>query len=615
MGIVAAGAALIIVSAEARAQKRPPQEFTRQELLIANFQIDSGADLRIARRIADALRSRTDKLSNGKEVNIISGGDLRLELTKASFPSDSALSRPELRLVGSKFRTDEFVVGTVERAPGGVRLRSQLVLVRDERFIQPLPVVSGNEPDKIADQVAKSLVSLRAAIPYERRCENHLRDGRASEAAREARAGIALVPRGTLARICLVLALRSVGTPAATLLEEARAILALHSESAYALEAAAIALDSLRRRDEAGNMWVRFLATDSNNVSVIQRVVWSLAFGGNSAKAEPIIIQASENHPENLELLRQRWFILAEIKRWPGAIEAGELVLARDTTIVHDSTFFLKLATAYRANAQPFKSIETIARGVALFPKDARLYALYTQFLRAEADTVIPRGLALFPRSAELLALNAQLLRSRGKVAESLEASRMAVSIDPGLKQGELLIAQAEMELGRPDSALAALRRALARGDDSTLVAQFALSKGNALSRAANGTKSRDDFQLAMRFLAFADSVRPSVQAKFLRGAAAFSVAQSALTDAPTAADKARSCELARLGAESLPVALAGIEAGQEVAPEAAKQYLDYLGKLQPYADKQLEVYCIPAHFVLRTLPALRTANGLRSEY
>jgi tetratricopeptide (TPR) repeat protein len=589
-----AGLLLLGTAREASAQKKPPPEFTRQEVLVANFRLDSGADLRIARRVADAVRSRLDDLSDGKETNIISGGDIRFELTRSSYSPDSALPRPDLRILAGNLRADELIVGTVERAPEGVRLRSQLVLVRDERFIQPLPVVSGVDADKIADQIARSIVGLRAQIVFERRCENHLREGRATEAIRAARQGVAAVPRGTLARICLVMALRHAGVPAATLLEEARAVLALHSESAHALEGAAIALDSLRRRDEAASMWLRLVATDSNNVKLIERVVWALAFGGNAAKSEPLLLRVAKSHPDNLDLLRQRWHVFSEIKRWPLAIDAGELLLARDSLVLRDPTFYQKLATAYRANRQPFKAVEIASRGVDRFPEDARLYALYTQFVRAESDTVIPRGLALFPRSAELLALNAQLLRARGKVAESLEASRMAVSIDSTLKQADMMIAQAEIDLGRPDSALISLRRALARGEDSAVVAQFALSKGNALSRTATGTKSRDDFQLAMRFLAYADSIRPSVQARFLFGAAAFSVAQSALTDAPATADKLQGCGLARLGAEMLPVAVSSIEAGQEVAPEAARQYLEYLGKLRPYADKQIEVFCVP---------------------
>ena len=587
---------LLVGSArEACAQRRPPQEFTRQELLIANFQLDSGADLRSGRKLADAIRSRMDKASNDRELNVIPGSAIRYELTRASFAPDSALGRGDLRVLGSSLRADEFLVGTVERAPGGMRVRSDLVLVRDERFIQPIPAVVGSEPDRIADEVVKSLVALRAQIPHERRCENHLREGRASEAIRAARLGVAAVPRGTLVRTCLVMALRAAGVSASTILEEARAILALHPRSAHALEAAATALDSLRRRDEAADMWLRLVATDSLNVSLIERVGWSLAFGGNAAKAEPLMLRAAEAFPENLQLLRQRWIVFTEIKRWPRAIEAAELLLRQDPTVVADSGFFVKLATAYRANGQPYKSIETASRGVALFPGDSRLYALYAQFVRAEADTVIPRGLALFPRSADLLALNAQLLRSRGKVAESLEASKMAVALDSTLIQGEMMIAQAEMELGRPDSALASLHRALARGEDTVIVAQFALSKGNAISRAAQGTKSRDDFRLAMRFLAFADSLRPSVQARFLMGAAALSVTQSALAEAPAVKDRDQRCGLTRLGAEMLPVAVSGLEAGQEVSPDAAKQYLEYLGKLQPYVDKQLEVFCVAA--------------------
>ena len=242
--------------------------------------------------------------------------------------------------------------------------------------------------------------------------------------------------------------------------------------------------------------------------------------------------------------------------------------------------------------SKPFKAIETLAHGVATFPKDVRLYSLYTQYLRADADTVIPRGLALFPQSAELAAINAKDLRAKGKLAESLDATKRAVELDSTMAQGRLTVAQLEIELGRPDSALVALHRAVSGGEDSALVAQFALSKGNAFYRAANGTKMSADFGLALRFLMFADSVRSTQQSKFLIGATAFGIAQSALTEATKLKDKVESCRLAKLGAEMMPVARSGLKAGEEMFAEAAKQSLEYLDQLDPYVEQELTAYC-----------------------
>ncbi|AHG92449.1 hypothetical protein J421_4914 (plasmid) [Gemmatirosa kalamazoonensis] len=69
-------------------------------------------------------------------------------------------------------------------------------------------------------------------------------------------------------------------------------------------------------------------------------------------------------------------------------------------------------------------------------------------------------------------------------------------------------------------------------------------------------------------------------------------MSKAALTEAPKLTDKPASCTLARLGGETLAAARAGLEAGQMVAPEVAKQYLDYVGQLAPFAEKQLTVYC-----------------------
>jgi hypothetical protein len=136
------------------------------------------------------------------------------------------------------------------------------------------------------------------------------------------------------------------------------------------------------------------------------------------------------------------------------------------------------------------------------------------------------------------------------------------------------------------------LHRAIAGGEDSALVAGFALSKGNTLYRAANGTRTSNDYTLALRYVAFADSVRPSTQSRFLVGAAALGLAQSAIAEAPKVTDKAESCRLAKLGGEMVPVARAGLQAGQEMMPEVAKTSLDFLETLDPYVTQQIAAFC-----------------------
>jgi tetratricopeptide (TPR) repeat protein len=464
--------------------------------------------------------------------------------------------------------------------------------MRDRRMAEPLPAATGQDVGLAADQFGRALAAARNELIPQRRCENALRDMQPERALQFAREAVAAYPAGVLAHLCLTWALRATGAPSAEVLTAAREVLAGDSLNPHGLENAAIALDSLRRRDESATYWLRLAATDTADLELTQRVVLAMVFGGSARRAEPLVVRAADAHPDSIGLRRLAWRVTYENRHWPAAIKQGEALMAADSATTKDSVFTLRLASAYRANGETYKAISLAARGVVAFPGDVKLYTLYTQFVKSEADSVVPRGIALFPRSAELLAMQAKDLRARGQLAEALAASRQALAVDSTLDRGELMIAQGEIELGRPDSALVALRRALVRGEDTALIAQFALGRGNALLKAANGTKTRDDFQLAMRFLALADTLRRTPQSAFLLGVAAYSITQSALSDAPKMTEKTQSCELSHLGAETLPVARAGLEAGQEVSPEAAKQFLDYLGQMEPYVQRQIDAFC-----------------------
>jgi len=585
---------LTIAASDAAAQRprRPASEFTRQGLLIVNFAPSPGTRMRDGRDAGNALRSRIGKIVDHHAVEIIDGNEIEYQMQRAGYDPDTVFSLATVHGIGRYLRADEYVLGWVSRSPHGVRLDADLRLMRDDRLRQPLPTVVAPTVDSAARVLAAELSAARGQLVPERRCENALRDGHPDEAAADARAAIAAYANAAIGRTCLLWAMRQRGAPSEQVLTVAREALAIDSANPHALEAAAVALDSLRRPDEAASLWLRLADTAPADADLALRVSYALFDGGNAKRAEPFVARVSGEHPEDMRLLQQLWRVAYENQSWPRAIQAAETLAARDSVVRGDSTFYLRLARAYGASAQPYRAIETLAHGVAVFPGDSRLYAAYAQAIRTESDTVVGRGLSLFPRSADLLAIQARDLRARGKLAESLDATERAVALDSSLAQGDLVIADLQFQVGHLDSALIALHNGLGRGEDSTLVGQFALQKGNALYRTASGVKTSGAFDLALQYLAFADSIRRSTESHFLLGAAALGVAQASLAEAVATSDKHESCRLARHGAEVLPMARDGLRAGEDAYGDAAKQSLQYLDQLDPYIGQQLTVLC-----------------------
>ena len=215
--------------------KEPPkdgQEFTKQGLLIVNFTPRPGADMKLARKAADAVRSRVGKLVNKREVDVLDGDDIAWRMERAGYNPDTSLDVRDIRAVGKYMRADEFIVASISNGPSGPRIQGELVLFRDERLRQPLPEVSAPKLDSAAGLFARSIAAARSQLIYERRCENALRDGSASRAVSAARQGIATFEQGAIARTCLVWALRQNKTSVETILTEANAVLAIDSMNA-----------------------------------------------------------------------------------------------------------------------------------------------------------------------------------------------------------------------------------------------------------------------------------------------------------------------------------------------------------------------------------------------
>lgn len=631
--------ALLAPTAVHAQRSRSAPEFTRQGVLVSPFAVSHGTDAELARRVGESLRSRLEDLLPRRETEVVRNDSVRAKLERAGFPVDSLTSLGTLRQLSRSLRADEIVVGTVARGTDGFTLTAELVLSRDARMKQPLPPATAPGLDDATRALARTIAAARGQLVYQRRCENFLREQRPSEAARVAREGVAAHPGGALVRTCLTQALRYGGAPAAQLLEAANGVLALDPTSAHALEAAGMALDSLHRRAEAADAWKRLFATDTSNLELGERVPWAMYENGNAESAEPVVLKLTGSYPDLIRIFQLQWFVANANRHWKLAISTGESLMVMDPAAARDSNFVARLATVYELDGQRYQAVATAARGVAAIPDAAQLYGLYTRLVRLEADSVLPRGLALFPGSAELLAMNATELREQGKLVEALAATRRAVAVDPMLPEGELSIAQAEFDLGRPDSALATLRRARDRASgvapsaslprataptlqdgvawvpstlrgadgaveppfrdsawapataaaqdrDSVLatLARFALAKGNTLLRAADATGHDDAFELALGYLALADSLNHTPQSSFLAGTAALGAANSLVTRA--AADRASGgggCGALASSVPLLELARRMLEAGREISPEAVGQYEAYLDRLDAF--------------------------------
>ena len=560
-------------------------QFVTQILMVSTFH---GPDRDAAHEAGDIVRNRVADAFHNKGLRVISAGSVANWLEKSGYNEDMGLLPAEREAVARHFRTDEVVVGTVAPADSGYRVNAQIILTRDPRMVQPFTAVARSVREA-AEAIARNVIEARSQMVPLRRCENAVRAGNFDQAAAVASRAIAEYPPATLARACLLSALGNMpGDRGDSVVSVARALLARWPASPIALEYLATTLDAERDFAGAGDAWVRLLATDSLNESLIRRVVDALSREGNAAQAEPLIARGVKAHPDNLELLKLEWLVHLATANWKAAVTTGEQLEARDDASRVDPDFYRRLASAYRADSQPVRALATAAGAVTKFPDDAPLYSLYLQLLRQESEAALPRGLARFPDDPDLHVIASQALKDQGSVAQAAAEIRVALAANPRLPHGWLQLADDEMALQHPDSVLAALNSALANGESAGSVAQFALARGNTLYARANGTKQRSDFENARRLLQLANRLVPTPEAAFLLGASALSVSQAAATEAPAA----KSCDLVRLADSTLTEAERNLATGRSVAPDAAQQFLDYASTLRPYVANQLKALC-----------------------
>lgn len=555
-GLLAGFAASGSLTALAAQSRNAPE--TGPRIMVGTLR---SADKKLGTDAAEAIRARLAKDVPVKQLWVVPRADVNNALEGSGFSTTEALSPNDARELARVLRADFYVEGNAVKTGANVRLGTRLVLTRDNSLVQPLgPVESGNA-NGAAAAVSKEVQAALRQLDAERKCVELFRQQKFSEAAAAARAGVAAYPRATIARACIANAYNAMYNakqmPVDSVIAISREILAVDPQNRTALGLIAPAYQAKGDTAASIDAYTTLVSTDPGNTRIVEPVVSAIAASGQAARAVPIINQAVTENPGDPRLLDLQFRLLRAAKDWKGAIRAGEEMVKTDTALA-DTAYFLRLSDAYASDSQPQKAAEAIARGVAKFPNntDLRLY-------------------------------HVQLLRTGGQNQQAERELRQLLATNPKAPGGYVQLAQIQKDLNQNDSALVSLRRARTNGDSASLVGQAALLIGNNIYRATNtGSKKVEDYQLAARFLSYADSnltvPLQKAQAQFLAGVAQLSIGQQQLA----IARDTKSCSAVQVARDAFTDAQINLPKGGSFNPDATKQALGALQQLAPYADQ-----------------------------
>jgi tetratricopeptide (TPR) repeat protein len=536
----------------ASAQRRPPEPTPR--VMVATF---ASTDKDLGVQAGDAIRARLTRDADARRLIVIPKADINNTLAASGYSTTESLAPNDARALAMLLRADEYIEGTVTRTPTGVRIEPRLVLSRDQTLQQPLPVAEGGNVGQAAAAISRSYQQAREQLPNEKNCYTLFREGKHQEAVLMARSAVNKYANGTIAMVCLANAYQSLNLHD-SVLAVAERITAIDPRNIPALRFQAEIYQTRNNTPKALEALTRLMAADPSNERLREQVIASLVTSGQAKMAVPVAEEALRANPGDPKTLNMAWRVYLAASEFDKAIATGEQMIRADTAAA-DSAYFIRTAAAAASSANP-----------------------------AQATAIVAQGIAKFPTNSTLLLTQANVLNKAGQNAQALVSVNRALAANPQIEGGYAQKALILGALNMPDSVLTTLRTAAAAGANKTMLAQVALKTGSDAYKAGNASKNRADLQRAVQFLLLSDQLEASADAKFLAGASAFLIGQSAVNEA----QDTKSCELARLAKTSFDTAQENVPAGLQSYADAAKQLLTAIPQFTPAVDDQIRRFC-----------------------
>ena len=565
------GLALVFSVSVAGAQS-PPRQHDADALKLLVVPAFNG-DKSVACKAAMEVRDKIEDDLDGRHLWVVSRSNIEETLKASGFPVCDPITPSDAKQLSSQLRADAYVDGTISKvaalpAPAtgsGVRLDAKLVLARGAEFSQPLPPAEGRDPGAVAKQVSKSLEAALKQLPGEDKCYKAAGQQQYPAALAAAQQAITAYPQSTLARLCIANVYAAEKLPPDSIISATKPILALDPKNRRSLELVAQAYYDKKDFDDAVKAWTELIAGDPSNSDLIEGIITKIVQSGHAEAALPIMKQVVEANQGDPKLLELYYRLLIVTRHFSEAEPIGEEVIKEDTAFA-DTSFWQRQTLAYAgdtntADPQHLKAIDAAQR-----------------------------GLKKFPTSETLMLLEAQGMNNAGQVAQAKAVLLQILQKAPTNANAAQILMNIYVQAGNADSSLWAMHQAVAATVPKTTVAPVALSQGNKYYRIGNQGKNRDTLDIAIKFLAYSDSLVPDTRPKFLWGASAFVAGYAVAQEA----SKEKSCPLAKQAGDYFTATQTYVPAGlpDPTLKDAAQQILSGLQQLNPFVQKEVKAFC-----------------------
>jgi len=527
---------------------------TGDRVMIPTLQ-SSDKDLGV--QAAEAIRSQLSKQTNIRDLVVVPKADINNSLQSSGYSTTEALAPGDAKALATLVRAPQYLEGAVTRTPTGYKIDSRLIISRDMNKGQVLPPAQASKLDDAAGQVAKSIRDARRQLGAEEECHNDVAQGKYQEAVAAARKGLAGYPNANIVAACLAEAYNALKMPD-SVIAVAERIRANDTRNIPALKMLAETYGTKNDTTKRLQVLSLLAAADPTNIRLIQDVVADMARLGHPELAVPLMRDLLQNNPGDPQLLNLAWLVYLNAKDYGGAINVGTEMVRVDTAQA-TADYYSRLAAAYLAINQPQKASEVAALAARKYPGDA--------------------SIQLF---------NAQALYKAGQLQQAEDAAKKAVAANPKNAQGYFLLATIQGALNKGDDLANTLQIARTNGADPGSLSQLALKAGSDAYKAATASKEIADYQKAIKFLQLSDQLQSSADAKFLIGASAFSVGQTATISA----NEKRSCDLARTARDAFNLASMNLPAGGQKYPNEAAQLMTAIPQFTPAVDNEVKRFC-----------------------